>query len=451
MIRRADSAPRRPAPRRLSLGPWLRLLGLALAARLAAWALTRGSAVLAPDSRLGEIASNLAGGFGFSLDLASRGGGPERVTTAALPPLPPALLAATTTFVGDRPWLLPVVACCVGAIAALGAARLATTLFGPTVGRTAGACTALSPLLLGGAGLLEESLAGCALVLALGTSAEWLRTPRRGRALGAGLAWGACALCATWSIALVPLTLAWAWRPLGLELPSRARLGQAGLLVLGVFAMLTPWAARNAIELHAASPITTSSGIALLASANPETWSDPVRRGARLDVLRESPYAERLAAWPEPARDRHAGAEAFAFLARRRPADWGRTLVARLRRVCGLELVPDDPLRAPARPRPWATAPLAIAEGALVMLALWGIVRSLAGPRRWFQALPVLALATWTAIAALVSGSSRLRLEAEPMLALLAAVGLHHARRAVRQRGRGLRLVRTNAAERSEP
>ena len=31
MIRRADSAPQRPAPRRLSFGPWLRLLGLALA------------------------------------------------------------------------------------------------------------------------------------------------------------------------------------------------------------------------------------------------------------------------------------------------------------------------------------------------------------------------------------------------------------------------------------
>jgi len=113
--------------------------------------------------------------------------------------------------------------------------------------------------------------------------------------------------------------------------------------------------------------------------------------------------------------------------------------------------VPDDPLRAPARTRSWPSAVLAVAEGALVVLALWGIIRSLAGPRRWFQALPVLALATWTAVAVLVSGSSRLRLEAEPIVALLAAVGLHHARRAARQRGRGLRLVRTNAAERSGP
>ena len=444
MIQRATPPPHRHAPRQVHAGPWFTIFAAGTVARLAAWRLTHGTPVLPPDPRLAEVSSHLSRGLGFSL-----GTGGTHAPTATIPPLPPALLAAVAATTGERTWLEGSLACAMGALAALLVARLATTLFGPTVGRVAGVCAALSPLLLHAAGLLEPSVFACALGLAMVTSAEWLRTPRRGRALATGVAWGACVLSGTRGIVAFPATLAWAWPPLGLELPGRERLRQVAFVGLGFLCVVAPWALRNALVLHAFAPVTTSSGAALLAGNNPVLWGVPARRAGRLDVLREEPYASRFAPLGEPARDSLAWSEARAFLSHRSPGELARVAAERLGRLWSARVQPDDAGAEPSRVG-IAARLLGIAEALFMLLAAWGAMRSVSGPRRWFQSLPVVAIATLTTAAMLVSGSSGARLAVEPLVALLAAVGFRDARRGLRLRRRGLRVI-PGAADRRIP
>jgi hypothetical protein len=225
---------------------------------------------------------------------------------------------------------------------------------------------------------------------------------------------------------LVPLVLAWAWRPLGLELPPRTRLEQAGLLALGVLACSCrgPHATRSSARRVADDDVVRHRAAR---GANRETWSDPARRGARLDVLPSRP-TRRAPPLAEPERDRRAGTEALAFLARRRPANGA----ARCSRACARVRAGARARRSLARtPRPpWRGGlALALAEGAFMAARAVGH-----GPARSRPAalVPGAAGARAHAVARdalLVSGSMRPRLEIEPLAALLAAVGLHHARR----------------------
>src|SRR5207247_2171823 len=73
--------------------------------------------------------------------------------------------------------------------------------------------------------------------------------------------------------------------------------------------------------------------------------------------------------------------------------------------------------------------------------ALWGLVRSLQGPRRWFQALPTLVILYFSMGAVLFWGALRMRVPVEPLIALLSAVGFEDARRRWRARGSGLRVI----------
>jgi 4-amino-4-deoxy-L-arabinose transferase-like glycosyltransferase len=74
-------------------------------------------------------------------------------------------------------------------------------------------------------------------------------------------------------------------------------------------------------------------------------------------------------------------------------------------------------------------------------LAVWGLARTLTGPRRWFQSLGLLVVLFFTAHTLLVAGGTSPRVPVEPLVALFAAVGFHDARRRLRFRGRGLRVV----------
>ena len=68
-------------------------------------------------------------------------------------------------------------------------------MFGPSVGTTAGWLAVAHPLLVFFSGYLLTETTFCAMLLvALLATAEWLKTPRRARALGAGLLWGLAAL-----------------------------------------------------------------------------------------------------------------------------------------------------------------------------------------------------------------------------------------------------------------
>jgi hypothetical protein len=88
--------------------------------------------------------------------------------------------------------------------------------------------------------LLTETTLCAALLLALFLSAEWVRTPRGGRALGVGLAWRVAALTRPTALLLPAIVAAWAWQPLGLTLGGRARARQVGLILLGLAVVVGP-------------------------------------------------------------------------------------------------------------------------------------------------------------------------------------------------------------------
>ena len=385
MIQRAQEAPgrrRSPAPRP---GVGLALLGAAAGFRmLVAWL---GHSTRPPDPRLLSIAGHLAAGHGFA---AGPAGAPA--PTASLAPVAPAALSVALRVTHSHPFALPALAIFAGAVATLAAARLVTGLHGPTAGRAAGWAVALSPLLAAGATLPGPALFGLLMLLALTAGAEWLRTPRRARAVGVGALCGLAALTAPVGTITAPLLLAWGWRPLGLTLPARERLNQSALLILGFVGVVVPWAVRNSIELGAPVGVTTSTGVALRSGNNPSIWDTPALRGGTIDVLRVEPYASQLARATEPEADQRAFGDALSFIASRSPTDVARVALARLTRLASPRLESDG-AATPAPPRADPSGPvLMVAETVWMLLAVWGALISVSGPRRWFQSLPLVTL-----------------------------------------------------------
>jgi hypothetical protein len=72
---------------------------------------------------------------------------------------------------------------------------------------------------------------------------------------------------------------------------------------------------------------------------------------------------------------------------------------------------------------------------------VWGLVRSLRGPRRWYQSIPALLIGYFTLLALIYWGSLRMRMPIEPLVVLLAALGFEDVRRRWRARRIGLGLV----------
>jgi 4-amino-4-deoxy-L-arabinose transferase-like glycosyltransferase len=441
MVKRVDGPRRsRGAERERHPGPWLLLFAVAFALRaLYAW-LAAGPGAL-PSSDAAEydtVAWNLARGLGFSLDV-------HGTPTAFVPPVVPWITSLLYRAAGHHYFEALLVQCAIGALVPLLVASLGGALFGGPAGRLAGWLTAFHPLLVFFSGYLLTETTFCAtLLLALLLTAEWVKTPRPGRALGAGLAWGVAALTRPTALMLPQLLALWAWVPLGLTVMPRERVRQTLLLLLGVALVVGPWTLRNASVLHAFVPITTGSGRALLDSNNPEVWSDPVQRGGagRIDYF--SPTSE-FHGLSETALDARARARAVEFL-RGHAREWPAMALAKLARFWRLTAEgggtgawqrAGSPLTAVLR----VLDPLAVWSIFALPFALWGLVRVVRGPRRWFQLLPAVVIVYLSALAVVFWGALRMRLPAEPLLMLFTAVGIEDVRRRLRGRVAGLRVV----------
>ncbi len=376
----------------------------------------------APRPRF-EPPRDMGAGLALFGTAAALRAGVALLVPAGLPPLPP---AADTLVAPLSPWLLsqalgathaypltlPAVAVLAGALAAPAASALTAGLFGPTAGRAVGWSVALSPFLLAGALALDANVFAFAVLLALAAGAAWLRTPRRGRAFGAGLLCGIAAVASFAGVLLAPLILAWSWRPLGLTVPPRERLNQAGLVLLGLCVVVTPWTLRNSAVLRRWAQVTLT-----------ESRTRTVRESAATSLARL--------------------AEVWTLLPRE---DGPANEVTQTTTPAPVRVPVPVPAHASApdgavQPNPLLTL-LAALEIAWLMLAGWGAVRTLSGPRRWYQSLPLVALLALMLAALTAAGASRARLGFEPLVALLAAIGALHARRAVYLWRRGLRLVR---------
>jgi len=440
----APPAPGAPARReRPDVGPWLLLFLAALAVRVAYVWLAHGTGARpwSDSAEYDTVAWNLARGAGFALDGAA---GPY--PTAFVPPVMPWLTSLLYRVVGHQYFAALLLQCAIGALVPLLLAALGGVTFGLTVGRVAGWLAAVHPLLVFFSGyLLTETAFTATLLLALLASAEWVKTPRAGRALGTGLTWGLAALTRPTALALPFLVAAWAWAPLGLTVPGRERLRQLAMLLLGVALVVGPWTLRNAVALRAFVPVTTGGGRALLDSNNPLVWDDPRARGGANSTYHLEPWAGLFQGRSEPEADAIARREALAFL-RSHAGEWPAMAAAKLARFWRLTAEGGGTGAwqregsALARLRQ-ALDPLLLWSVVVLPCALWGLARTLSGPRRWFQSLGFIVILYFSATATVFWGALRMRVPVEPLVVLFAAAGIEDVRHRWRTRRRGLRLV----------
>jgi 4-amino-4-deoxy-L-arabinose transferase-like glycosyltransferase len=346
-----------------------------------------------------------------------------------VPPVVPWLTSLVYGAFGHHFFASILLQCAIGALVPLLLAGFGASIFGGTMGRIAGWLAALHPLLVFFSGyLLTETTFTALLLVALSASAAWVKTPRPGRALGVGLTWGLASLARPTALLLPAVVAAWAWVPLGLSVPARERMRHMALLLLGLALAVGPWTLRNAIVLHAFVPVTTGGGRALLDSNNPEVWNDPVRRG--VDGPRADAVARRRALQFLSARVREWPAMAAAKLARfwRVKAEGGGTGAWQHER---------SPLARVLR----FFDPLLVWSLLTWPFAAWGLARTLSGPRRVYQGLGFLVVLYFSALAVVFWGALRMRVPIEPMIVMFAAVGFEDARRRLRTRTRGLRVI----------
>jgi 4-amino-4-deoxy-L-arabinose transferase-like glycosyltransferase len=347
---------------------------------------------------------------------------------------------------GHRPFAAILFQCAIGAMVPLLLAGFGGAVFGGTVGRIAGWLAALQPLLVFFAGrLIPETTFTAVLLLALAASASWVKTPRPGRALGAGITWGLAALTRPTALLLPAVVAAWGWVPLGLTVPARERLRQVALLLLGFMLIVGPWTLRNALVLHAFVPVTTGGGLALLDGNNLEVLRDPRLHGGAIRSSLLEPYASESRGLGEPQADAVARRHAWRFLSTH-VRDWPAMAAAKLRHFWRLTAEGGG---TPAWPRqhPALARVLGVFDPVLVWslltwpFAAWGLARTLRGPRRLYQGLGFIVVLYFTVLAVVFWGAPRMRVPIEPLLVLFTAVGFDDARRRVRMRAHALRVI----------
>ena len=436
---RPPQRPRNPAPDRT----WLLVFVAALAVRLAYTWLAAGPGA-APSSDAAEydaVAWNLARGAGFSL-----GAGDGAYPTAFVSPVVPWLTSFVYRASGHVYFAALVLQCVIGALVPVLLYGLAGLLFGTPVARLSAWLAVFDPLLVFFSGyLLTETSFAAALLLALLATVHWVRTPRRGRSLGAGMLWGLAALTRPTALLLPLVMAAWAWVPIGLTVQPRERKRQILFLLLGTALVVAPWTLRNAAALKAFVPVTTGAGRALLDSNNDRVWNDPALRGNALTVYSIEPYASELRGHSEPETDRRARAIALAFL-REHAGEWPAAAAAKIGRMWRLGAEggttgswqrPGSPLAPVLR----LLDPLLLWSVPVFLLALAGVIDTLRGSRRWFQAVGLIPLLYTTLLATVFWGALRIRVPVQPMVLLYAAAGIEAARRMWRVRRSGFTVV----------
>lgn len=428
------------------LRPWLLMYAVALGLRVAnAWLATGPHGRPSSDpATYDAVAWNLARGAGFSLD-----GAGGAYPTAFVPPVLPWITSLLYRAVGHDYFAAVMLICVIGSLVPLLLAAFATRMFGSSAGRLAGWLAVVHPLLVFFCGhLLTETPFTVMLLLALLLSAEWVKAPSPGRALGTGIAWGLAALTRPTALALPVLVAAWAWVPLGFALPARSRLRQIAMLLLGLALTVGPWTLRNALVMHAFVPVTTGAGGALLVGNNAGAWADPATRGGGSNDLWDVLVQTEYRGLSETETDVRARARAVAFL-REHVSEWPAMAAAKAARFWRLSTDTGGTPGArwvamPLRDLVRALDPLFLWSVAVLPLALWGLGLSLRGPRRWFQSLSLWVLLYFTWLGVMFFGSLRMRVPVEPLVVLFAAAGLDDLGRRLRARRGGLRLVTRN-------
>jgi 4-amino-4-deoxy-L-arabinose transferase-like glycosyltransferase len=424
-------------------GGGLVLFVVALALRVAyAWVATGPHGKPYSDAlEYDTVAWNLASGHGFSL---TSGAGPY--PSAMSPPLLPWIVSLIYRAVGHFYFAALLLQCAIGALLPVATAAFGAAVFGSAVGRLGGWLAAVHPLLVAMCGyLLTETLFVTLLILALVLTAEWVKTQRPARALGAGIAWGLANLARPTALVLPLALLAWAWVPLGSSATGRERARQIAMLLLGIALTIGPWTLRNAIVFRAFVPVAARGGGALLVGNNPDAWYDPSLRGGAANRIWDDMVRNEFRGLSETQAQALAQQRALEFI-REHPADLPAAALAKLKRFWRLSAEgggtgnwqrPGSPFNAVLS----RLDPLRLWSIVIFPFALWGLLLSLRGPRRWFQSLSLWVILYFCLLTVVFFGSLRMRVPVEPLVVLWSAAGMLDARRRLPGRARGLTLV----------
>ncbi len=253
--------------------------------------------------------------------------------------------------------------------------------------------------------LLSESLFTLLLVLSAWLTVRWLDAARDGDPCGGR----AAALGATLGLATLTRGVLLPFVPLLILVAalSGRRLPRGSLTLLAVFLLtLAPWTIRNARVHGALVPVTTQVGITLYAGFAPP--------GGVFGLQPQDSAVQRVEHLPEAEQSRALTREALRVAA----ADPVRTAGLELRKAVYFW----SPVDWEILPRYGTFNPTYAWTAALAIAAL--LLASGPVPRRrdlWPVWLPVLFL---FAMALVFHGSPRYRLPAEPLLAVLAGLGV---------------------------
>lgn len=389
--------------RRIGLGL---IVAAAVVARLAVIVPVWSQPLADPDGHL-PLARALASGRGFV--------GPSGQPTAYRPPLYPLVLSPLVGLLGDHPaaaiWLLHIA---LGAATVLLTAMAATRLGLPS-GRVLAAAliVALDPVLVGQArAVMTETLAA----LLVAASLTVLAGPQpRASAFWGGIICGLAALCRP---SLLPgaglISLAALICPPGAFL---RRMGRTGLIMLGVVLVLTPWAARNVVQLGEPVWTTTHGGHTLALANNPYYYHDVLNgpHGAVWQGLNQQTWFEHVAVVKrgrtEPEADRILMAEGLRMLWEQ-PLDFARASRDRLGRFWGL---------APAGAV--YSKPVRLVAAAWTLPLWFALTLGLIRRRQWCwpEVAAVAFLVALTLVHALFWTDLRMRAPLVPAIALIAA------------------------------
>jgi 4-amino-4-deoxy-L-arabinose transferase-like glycosyltransferase len=348
--------------------------------------------------------------------------GAGQVPTAYRPPLYPIVLA-------------PIVACGAPGVAAVATLHVALGVAAVWLVAVLGQAQGLGPWRFLGAALvacdpilleqstrvMSETLATFLVAFALVALSAVVVRPTIMRALAAGAGLGLCSLCRpTCLLWAICVTLALVWL-----VPREARRARViGGVVIGVIALLAPWAIRNQIRFGWPIVTTTHGGFTLLLANNPEFYehlatlpdepwdaaqfNEEIRRQRSLN-----PQSDEIAD------DRREYALAWENI-RHVPVMFVRAAAFRVSRLWGVlpMAIAGEPSRAVYLR--YATAAWYGCQFALALAGLWCLGRRLwSAP--WFFGL--LLAVSFTLVHTLFWTDMRMRAPLTPVIALAAAAG----------------------------
>jgi hypothetical protein len=395
-----------------------------------AYALTLGPFSGLTDPRYYHLQANLiADGHGFADPYVASFSG-HTLPAATHPPLFPLLLSVVSVFGGTTVTAHRVAGCVIGAAAVVAVGLLGREVGGRGTGLLAAVIAALYPNLwiLDGP-LFSEGLAVLLVASALLLAYRVRRRPSVLGAAGLGAVIALAALTRPETILLVPILAA----------PLLLRLAGAGwgrrFLLLGVTAavcvvLLAPWIVRNMTGFEHPVLFSTNADTVLGVANCDRTYYD----------------ADALGWWSPRCSRRHSLTEdpsIHAHILRERGLDYADTHRGRLLSVVVWARIG----RVWDAFHPARTAELEVAEGrpldvsragivAYWLLVPFAVAGAIALHRR--RAAPLWPLLTPVAVATLVAvysyGNVRFRAVAEPVLVVLAALGLDALRRVITAR-----------------